>query len=425
MINKNDATVNFANHFATKSSIKNLLKKVPNAQKISVLFEDEKYGKELLGYGNMREKLDIVLADVFESYTSQVTEWRKTGDNRNISDRVSLFKNLLADRIEKKDSKEGISTGQQIVDNLADFLKTITGKEIESILTDAGVSNDGKDTLRMDIITWVVVRAFINKEMLPCEKVEGEIIEPTNASHKSVSQKGDEVVPDATSIIHVGEFMNSDDTRNMFVNDLKKLLDSENDNSRVIAIIKPQLPVIADKFVKYVNELQVDESLLSDVKVRMVLGDDCTLDMLRGIKCINALKLLTLCTTGVDINNGDDIIISSIIFHTIIDVINNIGDDKVISDGLELVRLLVGEKTNNYISSLFHHVRRIDDMVKRNFVTKVFEPKQQEEIHRVAPQVVDNCASPEKKKDPLDFIFETLGNVPLAAGHGRLHPTCR
>ena len=153
VIESNKDCVRFAKHFQKNSSIKNMLRSFDNAKTITVAF-DEKYATEIIGYGKVRESLEVVLIDVFKEYIKKYTNDKLHGNTQGLPDRVEFLIGLIDERMKR-------DPGTSIVRDLGDYSKTKTGKELERIVKSVGGDNDEL----MDLLLMVAVRCTINDVM--------------------------------------------------------------------------------------------------------------------------------------------------------------------------------------------------------------------------------------------------------------------
>lgn len=147
----NPEIVKFAEHFKTKSNVKNILRGYNNPKTLQQIFDDSKYAKELIGYGNLKDNFVVVVSDSMKLYAAQFKQWKESGDTRSLPDRVDFFMGCIDDRLEKE-------PGKNIASTLGDFSKTVSGKEIEKVITESG--NDSENDM-MDILVALGVRMTI------------------------------------------------------------------------------------------------------------------------------------------------------------------------------------------------------------------------------------------------------------------------
>ena len=359
MINKDENTVNFANHFNTKQSIKNLLKKVPNAKKISPLFENPKYGKEILEYSNLNEQFDIILSDVFSIYTRQVADWRSTGDNRSTSARDEFFRDLVINRMKK-------APGKEIAATLGDFMKSATGKEIEKTLADAGIKEG--DDLYLNIIIWIAARTFINNVMVVTEVVGNVEQQVEHAAHSSSSPKKEEII-----IIDTEEKTEESDKRNNLYQDLspevKKVLEMIDDmNSNVsddqirqfTCIIKPYIPNMLKTFRSFLDNNE--KCKMTDIIWRSKTNQAIIKSFTPGRKFTDDEKKV-LAFAYNEYNNSPAIAKS--IFFVIIDILRHPSDDSHIYNNAKfLIRMLkAGVNNNAFLEEIIDQASRMTKIV--------------------------------------------------------------
>lgn len=346
MINKDDATSKFAEHFKTKNSIKNLLKKVPNAKTISTLFEDEKYGVEILGYSNLEEQFDIVMKDVFALYTAQVTEWREEGNNRPLPARVDLLKDLLSERMKK-------APGSEIAASLGDFMKSATGKEVDKILKDAGIEDT--NSLYLDVLTWVAARSIIIRATVPVEKVEGEIV-VENAGHTATKKEPKEIVVVEST------------KENKFdkVIELITGLDanvSDDEILRVVSIIKPFIPELVEEFSKKLDEISA-EACKKVKNTRVVTMIRKELPEKFTLKGIDVNKLIAF-VGSMDFGTGADVMVRNL-FFIIVDTLRNLdNDEKLYETAKFIIKMLkCCDNESAFVEELLMQSSRVNDIIK-------------------------------------------------------------
>lgn len=392
-INKNADTVKFAEHFKTKSSIKNLLKKVPNAKDVAVLFENTKYGKEILEYSNLNDQFDIILSDVFGIYTAKVLTWRATGDNRPLSARVELFRDLIINRMKK-------APGTEIAGSLGDFMKSATGKEIEKVLTGAGI-NEGED-LYLNIIIMIAVRTFINNAMVEAEEVTVE-----NAGHTTATKK-----PETTT--------NSDDNKEELLvvepklsKEVEKVLEmvddmdadvSDDEIRRFVSIAKPFAPDLLNVLYEVIGKYGMTIDIWRGNVVQRIIKD-----LEHGENLDDKMKSLLAFVASTKCDNNGEIILRSL-FFIIIDLINHSTDDEhLYQDAKFIIRLVKSEQNSGaFLEELVSQANRVNEIIKEFNGTST-ETKVKPEV-KVEPVVEQKKVESAKEVVPVAVNQSSTNN---------------
>lgn len=347
IINKNNDTVKFANHFNTNSSIKNLLKKVPNAKGISVLFKNTKYGNEILGYSNINEQFDIVLSDVFNAYTAKVLAWRATGDNRPLSSRVELFRDLVFDRVRE---------APEIGGTLGDFMKSATGKEISKVLKNAGIKED--EDLYINIIIMIAVRTFIINTMTEPEVVEAEIV-IENAGHNAFStKKTEEEVHEIVVVDKEVPKMSKEVQKIMEMISEMNATVSDDEIKRFVSIVKPFVPDVLDALYKRIDKcVMTNELWTGNIAQRIVR------DLKHSENLDERMKGLLAYVAGMKCDGGEVVIRN--LFFVVIDLINHSTDDEhLYQDAKFIIRLMKSDDNmNNFLEEMVGQGGRINDII--------------------------------------------------------------
>lgn len=398
IINKNADTVKFAEHFKTKSSIKNLLKKVPNAKDVAVLFENTKYGKEILEYSNLNDQFDIILSDVFGIYTAKVLTWRATGDNRPLSARVELFRDLIINRMKK-------APGTEIAGSLGDFMKSATGKEIEKILTGAGI-NEGED-LYLNIIIMIAARTFINNAMVEAEEV---IVE--NAGHTTTTKK----LEDPSSDDNKDELLVIDEEEPKLSKEVQKILEmvdgmgadvTDDEIRRFVSIVKPFVPDLLNVLYDVIGKYEMTNEIWRGSIVQRIIKDlehSETLD--DKMKSLLAFVASTRCD-----NNGEIILRS--LFFVIIDLINHSTEDEhLYQDAKFIIRLVKSEQNSGaFLEEMVNQANRVNEIIKEfNGVKAEPNVKPEVKVESVVPVVEQKKAESVKEVAPVVTSQSSMSN---------------
>ena len=343
MINKDENTVNFANHFNTKQSIKNLLKKVPNAKKISPLFENPKYGKEILEYSNLNEQFDIILSDVFSIYTRQVADWRSTGDNRSTSARDEFFRDLVINRMKK-------APGKEIAATLGDFMKSSTGKEIEKTLADAGIKED--DDLYLNIVVWIAARTFINNAMVVAEVVGNVEQQVEHAAHSSSSPKKEEII----EVTAKEEIPTEVEKVIEMVKDMEPNVSNDEIN-RFVSIVKPFVPMMIETFGKTLDKCNMTEEIWKSESVQSIVR---SFNSFKNFSDRDKKLMAIICR-----ESDDAPIIARSTFFIVLDLLRHPTDDKhLYEDAKFLIRLAKSEEnTNALLEELINQSPRVSNII--------------------------------------------------------------
>lgn len=411
MIIKDDATSKFAEHFKTKNSIKNLLKKVPNAKTISTLFEDEKYGNEILGYSNLEEQFDTVMKDVFALYTAQVAEWREEGNNRPLPARVDLLKDLLSERMKK-------APGSDIAASLGDFMKSTTGKEVDKILKDAGIEDT--NGLYLDLLTWVAARTIIIRATIPVEKVEGEII-VENAGHTATKKEPKEIVvvepPKNEKFDKVIELITGLDANV-----------SDDEILRVVTIIKPFIPELVEEFSKRLDEISVEAcEKLKKTRVATMIRKE--LPEKFSIKGINVDKLIAFIGS-MNLEAGEDVMVRNL-FFIIVDVLRNLDNDEKLYEAAKFIIKMFKccDNESAFVEELLMQSSRVNDIIKELHATggtatetrAITETRPVQESKPVKEESADEYQMTADEKEFAEkYASERSGNYTFGMGVGKL-----
>ena len=379
IINKNNDTVKFAEHFKTKSSIKNLLKKVPNAKDISVLFENAKYGKEILEYSNLNEQFDIVLSDAFNTYTAKVLTWRATGDNRPLSARVELFRDLVVDRMKQ---------APEIGGTLGDFMKSATGKEINKVLTGAGVKED--EDLYLNIIIMIAARTFINNAMVETET----IVE--NAGHSTVSTKKPE---ESHEVIVVDE-------EHEMSKEVQKVIEmvsgmdatvSDDEIKRFVSIVKPFVPDVLDALYETIDKCVMTHEIWTGSIVQRIVRD-----LKHSENLDNRLKGLLAYIAGTTCNDNGEIILRNL-FFIVIDLINHSTDDEhLYQDAKFIIRLMKSDENSGaFLEEMIAQAGRVCNIIDE---FNGIKPEVKVEPATVVSAPVALVVTEQKKSEPVKEV---------------------
>ena len=347
-IKKNQDTVKFAEHFKTKSSIKNLLKKIPEAKKLQHLFENPKYGKEILEYSNISDNFDVILSDVFTAYTAQITVWRETGDNRPLSARVDLFKDLLSDRMKR-------NPGAEIAASLGDFMKSATGKHIDKVLVEAGIKED--NNLYLNIIILVAARAFINNALVEAEEIEPEV---ENAGHSSTSKKDAE---NETTELAIVEGLSQRSEEFLKIAEMFENINPNISNDEIrsmVTIIRPYIPKFVDEFCEAIDkEVMMTDKIWHHSVVQRIIKD---IDNHNNLD--NRVKNLLAFVADVGFEEGNELVMRDL-FFIIIDIINHPSDDEhLYEDAKFIVKFKNAEvNPNAFIEEIVDQSTRINNII--------------------------------------------------------------
>lgn len=389
-INKNADTVKFAEHFKTKSSIKNLLKKVPNAKDVAVLFENTKYGKEILEYSNLNDQFDIILSEVFGIYTAKVLAWRATGDNRPLSARVELFRDLIINRMKK-------APGTEIAGSLGDFMKSSTGKEIEKVLTGAGIHED--EDLYLNIIIMIAARTFINNAMVDAEEV---IVE--NAGHTTATKKPENTT---SSDDNKEELLVIDAEEPKLSKEVQKILEmvdamdadvSDDEIRRFVSIVKPFVPDLLNVLYEVIDKYEMTNDIWRGNVVQRIIKD-----LEHSENLDDKMKSLLAFVASTKCDNNGEIILRSL-FFVIIDLINHSTEDEhLYQDAKFIIRLVKSEQNSGaFLEEMVNQANRVNEIINDfNKVKTETKVKPEVKVEPVVPVVEQKKAEPVKEVTPV------------------------
>lgn len=186
-----EATTQFAKHFQTKSSVKNLLRKVGNAKLLAPIVEDEETGTCVLSDDATQAAIITAIMDGFDMYTAQKAAWDNAGEKHPLPERVEFFRDAVMTEMDKADEvrtliNNGISVAKANAHVVSDYLsaqedgddvrKAILASVIRAVMNMAVATDNASSDTARDVSTG--------------ETVEAEVITPDTsaAGHTSESK---------------------------------------------------------------------------------------------------------------------------------------------------------------------------------------------------------------------------------------------
>ncbi|MCM1220729.1 MAG: hypothetical protein NC548_40190 [Lachnospiraceae bacterium] len=103
-----EATMQFAGHFKTKSSVKNLLRKVGNAKLLAPIVEDSETGVYVLSDSAVQDAIMTAVVAGFDTYVAQKADWDKNKDKRPLPERVEFFRDAVMSELDKTDEVKAL-----------------------------------------------------------------------------------------------------------------------------------------------------------------------------------------------------------------------------------------------------------------------------------------------------------------------------
>lgn len=178
-----EVTKQFAGHFRTKSSVKNLLRKIGNAKLLEPIVESEEVGPCGFSDDATRDTIMTAIIAGFDAYVAQKDAWDKAGDKHPLPERVEFFRDAVIAELDKTDE-----------------IRALVDKGIEAIKTGASVvsdylnaheeTEDIRKAILASVIRTVMIAATAEpkeesasaKDVKTGESVDAEIIPPGSAA---------------------------------------------------------------------------------------------------------------------------------------------------------------------------------------------------------------------------------------------------
>lgn len=125
-----EATAQFAGHFKTKSSSKNLLRKYNGAKLLAPIIEDSTIATTMLGTPETQELFLSTIITGFDAYVAKKAEWDAAKEKRPLPERVEFLRNIVISELEKEDNgKIYASVLEQVME--LDTVKTCVDSGID------------------------------------------------------------------------------------------------------------------------------------------------------------------------------------------------------------------------------------------------------------------------------------------------------
>lgn len=192
-----EVTMQFAGHFKTKSSVKNLLRKIGNAKLLAPIVEDEEVGTCGLGDDATRDAILTAIVAGFDAYTAQKAAWDNAGDKHPLPERVEFFRDAVMAELDKDDdTKALVNKGIEAVKvgshTVAEYLKV------------QGENEDVRKAILASIIRTVMIMTVTEE---PAGEEAPKTTEGDTARDVSTGEKveAEVITPDASSAGHTPE----------------------------------------------------------------------------------------------------------------------------------------------------------------------------------------------------------------------------
>lgn len=241
-----EATAQFAGHFKTKSSVKNLLRKVGNAKLLAPMVEDEETGVYALGDGEVTDAFMTAIIAGFDNYVSQKAEWDNAGDKHPLPERVEFFRDAVMVELDKTDEikaliDKGIDSAKHGAHVVSEYLASHEdGDEVRKAILASAIriamvaavsesNDDGHQTAR-DVVTGEPVDAEV---VTPESSASGH---PVEENPKKPEAEETPEAPETTeeskkdSDTDKKEVQKVDTDVEKFLRDVCKLLDGDYSN---------------------------------------------------------------------------------------------------------------------------------------------------------------------------------------------------
>lgn len=166
-------TETFAKAISTSKFDIRLLGELPSDESLVSIFEDIKYGEELLGYSNLSDQFDIIVTSTFSTVNDSLMNGTKY-KYKAFDKKIELFIRSLEDCMNS-------CTGKEIAGSLGDFSKTLTGKKISDILDHLKIEEVSD---RFFILELLGVRTLLIKTIDPKRNTEETSNNETTSSFK-------------------------------------------------------------------------------------------------------------------------------------------------------------------------------------------------------------------------------------------------
>ena len=260
-INKDEQTKKFAEHFATKQSVKNLIRVIEDDENFKghakVLDEamNGGLGSAVLRIEGASDFFVNITANAMAKFSAQNAEWRNSGNTKSLPVRVEFLADTFCDMIKADSNKE---TYTNIINGMKDLAEV---KALFDNLSKDGVSADHMDELIIETAAFSVLRETINRgvnfvevEVVDVEvvDVDGDVIK-SSAAHKSEKKDSGDAPKteksDSTAII-----IRDDVDKEELFEQLKKIF-TENPNDEVLEGIGDQLKKFTKKNFKEFVEM--------------------------------------------------------------------------------------------------------------------------------------------------------------------------
>lgn len=189
-VSVDEATSQFAGHFKTNSSVRNLLRKYGNAKLLTSVVSDATVGNAVLSTpGTMEVFMSAIIAG-FDAYVAKKAEWNDAKDKRPLPERVEFFRDAVVGELTKDEFKETVASAMTVVSENCESVKSLTGTDIDSDVLQKAITASAIRTIMIAAYNAIGTTGTTSaKDVKTGKPVEAEVIIPESGSAGHTAEK--------------------------------------------------------------------------------------------------------------------------------------------------------------------------------------------------------------------------------------------
>lgn len=192
-ISVDEVTSQFAGHFKTNSSVRNLLRKYGNAKLLTSVISDATVGNVVLSTPETMEVFMNATIAGFDAYVAKKAEWDNAKDRHPLPERVEFFRDAVVDELTKDEFKEVVVSAVTAVTENCESVKSLIGADIDSDALQKAIMASTIRTIMIAAYSAIGSNGATSaKDVKTGEPVEAEVIIPESGSAGHTAEKNPE-----------------------------------------------------------------------------------------------------------------------------------------------------------------------------------------------------------------------------------------